>query len=727
MDSPGYTACYAVAVFTPLHQTFTYLGPAGLAAGHRVRVPFGHREVTGIVVAPTTAPESSTLHLKPLAAIPDTEPLLNQEQCDLAHWIHRYYHAAIGEAFELLLPPGTRGGQALPASKPARTLTLSARGRAVTPDQLRGKKQQMLLRQLQQHSQLTRQDLKGLAISPATINGLIKEQLAEWHETAPEPVSPNKDSTLSLSDDQQGVLDLVTQPEQIGRPQLLLGATGSGKTEIYIEWARQVLRQGRQCLILLPEIGLTPQMVSRFSHRLGMPVAQLHSGMGDSARYRVWQGLKQGQVGLVLGTRSAVLAPFADLGLIIVDEEHDASYKQQDGVRYHARDLALVRARKLGCPIMLGSATPALESLHNATQGRFQRHDLPRRADQGDAVRSLIDLNRHAVTHGLSTPLVTAIDDHLQRQQQVMLFLNRRGIAPSMICEACGTVQHCPNCTAYVTYHEHPARLLCHHCGWSHRPPYPCESCGETRLVPLGLGTAGLENYLRRRWPDAALWRIDRDSVKNAEDWGRLNSEIQSGQPGILVGTQMLAKGHDYPNVTLTGILDADNGLFSADFRAFERTAQLLTQVSGRAGRRRTRAEILLQTRLPDHPLLNEFLRTDYAELAEQLLKERTQAQMPPLSHLALVRADHPDEATALSFLQTLRDIMPLPDDVQSIGPMPALMSRRAGQHRMLWQLKSRARAPLHQALDSVVLTVSKGMKTPSQLSWGIDVDPLEF
>ncbi|MEX1056694.1 MAG: primosomal protein N', partial [Natronospirillum sp.] len=296
-----------------------------------------------------------------------------------------------------------------------------------------------------------------------------------------------------------------------------------------------------------------------------------------------------------------------------------------------------------------------------------------------------------------------------------------------MICDACGTIQHCPNCSAYVTYHENPARLLCHHCGWHHRPPYPCESCGETRLMPLGLGTAGLEPYLRRRWPDYKIWRIDRDSVKQAEDWAVLNSEIQAGTPGILLGTQMLAKGHDYPNVTLTGILDADNGLFSADFRAFERTAQLLTQVSGRAGRRRARAEILLQTRLPEHPLLNRFLSEDYPTLAQRLLAERQEAAMPPFSFLALIRADHPDEATALQFLQQLRDILPLPDTVQGIGPMPALMSKRAGHHRMLWLLKGTQRAPLHYVLDSAVLTITQTLKIPGKLSWGVDVDPLEF
>ncbi|WP_167856007.1 primosomal protein N' [Natronospirillum operosum] len=714
---------YAVAVFCPLHQTFTYTGPPGLARGQRVRVAFGNRQAGGIITGSADSVPTN-LRLKPIQQVPDTEPLLPESLCALAEWMARYYHAPIGEAYELCLPAAARPGLALPATRSPHSLTLTERGRALAPDQLKGAKRQQLVRQLQQHSTLSRDELKALDISKASADSLVRDELAAWQQESHVRPRPAPESNLTLSAAQQSVLTEL----QAGRaPQLLLGVTGSGKTELYIEWCRQILQQGRQCLILLPEIGLTPQMVARFSQRLGMPVEQLHSGMGDAARLRVWRDLAANKVPLVLGTRSSVLAPFADLGLIIVDEEHDGSYKQQDGVRYHARDVALWRAHQAACPILLGSATPALETLQNAVTGRYQRHDLPRRSDQGEVARSLLDLNRHPVAHGLSAPLVERMDDHLQHGRQVMLFLNRRGIAPSMICEACGTIQHCPNCSAYVTYHENPARLLCHHCGWSHRPPYPCEHCGETRLVPLGLGTAGLEQYLQQRWPDTTIWRIDRDRIRNQDDWARINSEVQAGQSGILLGTQMLAKGHDYPNVTLTGILDADSGLFSADFRAFERTAQLLTQVSGRAGRRRARAEILLQTRLPEHPLLNQFLRDDYSTLAQRLLDERQQADMPPFSHLALLRADHPEEETAWGFLHELSRILALPDGVQAVGPMPAMMSRRAGQYRMLWLLKATRRAPLHQALDSAVLTIARGMKIPSRLSWGVDVDPIEF
>ncbi len=720
------SARYAVAVFCPLHQAFTYTGPDGLRRGQRVRVPFGSREIGGVITGPSAGnPEG--IRLRAIAQAPESEPLLPDSLCELAEWLARYYHAPIGEAYELCLPAAARPGLPLPQERAQQQLSLTSLGRAVDPGQLRGERRQALIRLLQQHSHLTRTELKQHEISKATADSLCRDELAGWTAPQFERPAPARESALALSPAQQALLDQLQTPDGARQPQLLLGATGSGKTELYIEWARQVLLAGRQCLILLPEIGLTPQMVSRFSQRLGMDVAQLHSGMTDTARLRVWRGLARNDIPLVLGTRSAILAPFADLGLIVVDEEHDGSYKQQDGVRYHARDVALWRAHKAGCPVLLGSATPALESLQNARRGRYRRHDLPRREEQGDVARSLIDLNRHAVAHGLSTPLVERMDDHLHHGRQVMLFLNRRGIAPSMICEACGTLQHCPNCSAYVTYHEQPARLLCHHCGWSHRPPYPCESCGETRLVPLGLGTAGLEQYLRQRWPDSAVWRIDRDSIRQAEDWAQVNSEIQAGRPGILLGTQMLAKGHDYPNVTLTGIIDADGGLFSADFRAFERTAQLLTQVSGRAGRRRARAEILLQTRLPEHPLLNQFLRDDYSTLADRLLEERQHADMPPFSHLALVRADHTDEATALQFLTELSGIMSLPAGVSAVGPMPALMSRRAGHYRMLWLLKASQRGPLHQALDSIVLTITRGMKVPGKLSWGIDVVPLEF
>ena len=709
-----------MAVFCPLHQTFTYLGPPGLQRGQRVRVPFGARELTAVVLEP--AAQAPNQPLKPIKSIPDTAPLMPPSLCALADWISQYYHAPIGQAYELCLPTLARKGLSIKPAKTQSLLALTARGRACLPEQRRGPRQQALLRALQQHSQLSSEDLRPFSRAPQL--ALIEAKLAQWV-----PAKANTqvaDSTLVLSTQQQHILQrLMAAPAW--PPQVLYGATGSGKTELYIEWARSVLKAGQQCLILLPEIGLTPQMVNRFQSRLGITVGQYHSGMGEQARWRVWQQLASGDLGLVLGTRSAVLAPFANLGLIVVDEEHDPSYKQQDGLRYQARDVALWRARATECPILLGSATPGLETLHNVQQRGFQLHQLDRRTQQADVARSLIDLKRHPVAHGLSAPLVERIEEHLEQGQQVMLFLNRRGIAPSMMCEACGTIQSCPNCSAYPTYHKHPPRLLCHHCGWRTHPPYPCQSCAATRLVPLGLGTAGLAEYLGQRWPNTPLWRMDRDSIKGAQDWQTLNEAIYQGQPGILLGTQMLAKGHDFPNVTLTGIIDADSGLFSADFRAFERTAQLLTQVSGRAGRRQNRAEVLVQTRLPDHPLLNQFLEQDYLTLAHSLLAQREQSAMPPYTHLAVIRADHAQPETALQFLQTLQSHTPLAAGVLSLGPMPALMNRRAGLHRMIWQLKAAARKPLHQTLMASVHVLQSSVKVPSGLSWSIDVDPIEF
>lgn len=717
---------YSVAVFTPLHQTFSYQGSVGISPGSRVRVPFANREVTGIVLGRGEAPPG--IQLKAIQQVADDTPMLPPELLQLGTWMSTYYHAPIGECFELLLPALARPGQPVPAPEQRQQWVLTANGRAISVDQLNGSKRQILIRTLQQQGSLPTTELSTLGISLATARSLARDELIQLDNVTPDQAHtpPLSQSTLTLSAEQQTLLDQLLSLPADAPPQLLLGATGSGKTEIYIEWCRTRLAQGKQCLVLLPEIGLTPQMVSRFSARLGFNVAQLHSGMSDKARWRVWQGLSSGDIKLVLGTRSAILAPFADLGLIIVDEEHDGSYKQQDGVRYHARDLAIWRAQQQSCPILLGSATPSLESLANAERGRFQQHTLARRAEQGEVARSLIDITRHATVAGLSAPLAERISDHLAQGQQVMLFLNRRGIAPSMACTQCGTVQQCPNCSAYVTYHQRPARLLCHHCGWSHRPPYPCESCGATSLEPLGIGTAGLEEQLRAHWPDTALWRIDRDTVKKREDWATLNSEIHSGKPGILLGTQMLAKGHDYPNVTLTAILDADSGLFSADFRAFERTAQLLTQVSGRAGRRSARAEVVVQTRLPEHPLLNQFLNHDYASMANQLLHERQHTDMPPFSYLATVRADHPQEEQAAQFLDQLSQALAPSSPVRGIGPMPALMSKRAGQHRQLWLLRSPSRPALHHQLKRVVQHLS-AHRTPSGLRWSIDVDPQEF
>lgn len=715
---------YDVAVFVPLHTTFSYLGPANVRAGTRVRVPFGHRECTGIVLDETNAPADVTL--KPFIDIPDTEPLLPADSLALGHWLSRYYHAPLGDCMELLLPALARQGTALPAPKPRLVVCLTHKGRAIAAQQLTGKKRQALVSALHSQGDIPQAELKALNISLATARSLERDELVQIQPEVQAVAAQPSANTLSLTTAQADILGQLLALPDTAEPQVLLGATGSGKTEIYIEWCRTTLQAGQQCLVLLPEIGLTPQMISRFSARLGMTVAQLHSGMSDLARLRVWQGLQDGTVLLVLGTRSAVLAPFHDLGLIIVDEEHDGSYKQHDGVRYHARDVAIWRAHQQGCPILLGSATPSLETLANAERGRYNLHTLPRRADQGEVARSLVDITRHATTAGLSNPLVERITDHLQQGQQVMLFLNRRGMAPSMVCTACGTIQQCPHCSAYVTYHQRPARLLCHHCGWSHRPPYPCESCHATSLEPLGIGTAGLEEQLRAHWPDVALWRIDRDNIKHADDWATINAEIHSGKSGILLGTQLLAKGHDYPNVTLTGIVDADSGLFSADFRSYERMAQLLTQVSGRAGRRSARAEVIVQTRLPDHPLFDQFLRTDYFTMATQLLRERQQVGMPPFSFLATVRADHVEEEQAAQFLSDLSNTLALPTAVTGLGPMPALMSKRAGLYRQLWLLRSTERKTLHTALEQIIEHCAQ-RRPPSGISWGIDVDPYEF
>lgn len=721
---PSEHHCYAIAVFSPLPTPLAYTGPPGLHPGTRVQAPLGSRSVCGIVLGRTEPPDG--VRLRALSPTAGEGALLPESLLALGDWLTRYYHAPPGDVYELITPALARRNDPLPDTQTSSLLSLTERGAALNPEQLRGHRQQALLGRLQVQERVTRDELRAHDFSTSTVRRICDQGLATWvNEPVPADTVPDPHSGLVLTGEQQEALSHMRGDPD--RPQLLLGATGSGKTELYIEWARDILRSGRQCLVLLPEIGLTPQMVHRFRTRLGMPVNQFHSGMTARARWQTWQAMATGTARIALGTRSAVLLPMAQPGLIVVDEEHDPSYKQWDGVRYHARDVAVWRARHEQCAIVLGSATPSLESLNNAIHERYALHRLARRSDQGEVARSLVDLRRHKVAHGVSDALAGRVDDHLSHGNQVMLFLNRRGTAPSMVCDQCGTVQQCPNCSAYLTFHQGPARLLCHHCAWHHPPPYPCESCAATQLTPVGIGTAGLEDYLHQRWPDTPVWRIDRDNVRSADDWQVMNEGIQSGKPGILVGTQMLAKGHDYPNVTLTGILDADSGLFSADFRAMERSAQLLTQVSGRAGRRRARAEVILQSRLPDHPLLNDFLSRDYEALARQLLSDREHALMPPFSHLATIRADHPDEATAFRFLHQVQTGVTLPEGVNGVGPMPALMSRRAGQFRMLWLLQSKARRPLHDGLDRIAQFIADKAAVPGRLTWGVDVDPLEF
>jgi primosomal protein N' (replication factor Y) len=509
---------------------------------------------------------------------------------------------------------------------------------------------------------------------------------------------------------------------------LLYGVTGSGKTEVYLHAIATVLTRGQQVLVLVPEIALTPQLIGRFRGRFDAPLAVLHSGLNDSERLAAWRSAREGTARIVIGTRSAIFSPLLRPGLIIIDEEHDPSFKQQDGFRYSARDLALVRAQRLGIPVVLGSATPSLETLARARKQPETLSHLPERAGSARPPRlALVDLRKHAVTQGIATPTIMAIQRHLEAGGQVMLFINRRGYAPVLFCPSCGWSAHCRRCDAHLTVHARGRDLICHHCGSQEPMLGGCPNCFAD-VKPVGQGTERIEETLQQMFADAPLARIDRDSMRRKGELEATLARVDRGEIRILVGTQMLTKGHDFPRVTLVVVLNADQGLFSTDFRAPERLAQTIVQVAGRAGRAERPGEVLIQTEYPDHPLLKLLLTGGYGVFAEGALTEREQSSWPPFARIALLRAEANDQNAPLQFLQAARKaanayVVP---GVKLLGPAPAPMERRAGRFRAQLLLHAPTHSPL-QKFMSGWLTAIAALPEARRVRWSIDVDAAEL
>ncbi len=541
------------------------------------------------------------------------------------------------------------------------------------------------------------------------------------------PVSEHQDSALMLNASQQNALSSVLAAKQDFRVFLLDGVTGSGKTEVYLQVMQALLVDNKQVLVLVPEISLTPQTIERFRARFHVPVVTLHSGLTDRARLHAWLAARDGSAKIVIGTRSAVFTPFANLGLIIVDEEHDASFKQQDRFRYHARDLAVMRAHFLQIPVVLGSATPSLESLQNAKRERYGYLNLPERAGTASLPTfQLVNLQQHTVDEGLSAPLVQAIREHLAQDNQVMLFLNRRGFAPVLYCASCKWIAPCRRCDARMVYHRKPLRLHCHHCDAQAAVPACCPECSMSTLEPVGLGTQRLEQVLQQHFPGIPVMRVDRDNTRRKGAMQNLLEQINTNQKAILLGTQMLAKGHHFPNVTLVGIVDADNGLFSADFRAAEQMGQLLLQVAGRAGRAEKKGNVIIQTRYPDHPLLQILIQQGYTHFSDYLLNERKQSLLPPFAHFAIFRAEAYEEKQAVQFLTQVKErCQGLLTQVEVLGPVPALVAKRKGLHCQHLLLKAERRGPLQDSLKNLLQAIEE-FTTPTKVKWTLDVDPVE-
>ena len=737
------TLILRIAVPSPLDRTFDYLPPpdcdlSALAPGVRVRVPFGHRDVIGFLVgtADGTAVVPDALRLA--HAILDAEPVLSAETLNFLQWAQRYYHHPPGEVLATALPTLLRQGEpAIPPDIPVRW-RITAAGRealAIGTALRRSAGQRLLLEHLAPYpAGLTTVSLRTTARNPSAIlrtlraKGWVEPHAAPGPENPPNPCSRSNLARPVLNEAQAAAVAAVAA--ELGHFQafLLEGITGSGKTEVYICLIEAVLARGRQALVLVPEIGLTPQLLSRFHERLPGPLAVMHSGLTDRERLNAWLLARDGLARVVVGTRSAVFAPLRTAGLLIVDEEHDSSLKQQDGFRYHGRDLAVMRGQQLNIPVVLGSATPALETYHNAQRGRYTRLSLPERVGGGrESPIEVVDLRRQRLTEGLSQPLLARAGEHLARNEQVLLFLNRRGFAPVLFCHECGWLSQCHHCDARMTIHLRQGQLICHHCGDQRAVERACPLCGSVDLRALGQGTERLENALQTAFPDIPITRIDRDSTRRRGSLEVLLAGITAGSARLLIGTQMLAKGHHFPDVTLVGIVDADQGLYGIDFHASERMAQLILQVAGRAGRADKPGTVLIQTHQPGHPLLQILVSQGYPAFAAATLAERKAALLPPFTYQALLRAEATTAEQATAFLRAgLALAETIADGVELLGPAPAPMERRAGHYRAQLLAQAVQRQDLHRFLDLWVPRL-RAKKRDQRIRWSLDVDPIEL
>ncbi len=735
IDSSALLYRVRVAVPVYLFDCFDYLLSQQqyeqAEVGARVAVSFGRQNLVGIIMQklPPDEPLDPRFKLKNITELLDDRAIIDETVLNLLKWSAQYYQFPIGEVVHSALPTLLRQGK--PYNLLARTwklLDMNAESKV-----RRSEKQQDAYKVLKLHPVGTAENILNMAgIETATLKALTKKEICEC-VLEPQDFSPQvvqmAQMPLSANEEQKRAIAQVLKFKNKYQAFLLDGLTGSGKTEVYLQIMEQVLKQGKQVLVLVPEIGLTPQTISRFQSRFHCHIALLHSGLNDSKRLQAWQAAETGKASIILGTRSAIYTPMPHLGLIILDEEHDLSFKQQEGFRYHARDVALYRAHLQQCPVVLGSATPSIDSFALVENGKMQSLELNQRA--GSALMPkihILDLKVAQKQHGISLLLIQEIQKRLERKEQVLVFLNRRGYAPVLICDSCGWQAQCPHCDANFTVHRQPYQHLhCHHCGTIHRMPEHCPSCNHTELKPLGMGTAKVEEHLNELFPDHDVIRVDRDSTSRVGSWQKIYDKIQKSEPAILLGTQMLAKGHHFPYVTLVAILDIDSGLLSVDFRATERTAQLIVQVSGRAGRGERKGDVYLQTLRPDHALLNTLVQENYRTFAKQTLKERQIAMMPPFRYAALIRCESKQQNLNTDFLQKhaalLRQYPDLALDIW--GPIPAPMERKAGRYQSHMVLLSADRARLHYYLKDWWQNMLSDK--PSTMKLTLDIDPQEL
>jgi len=726
-----------VAVPVPLYRTFDYLAPDGVGIdqfkpGIRLEVPFGKNQKTGVLIECVAESGIDLAKLKLITRIIDTEPLLSRLDLALLHWASWYYHHPLGEVIGTAFPAALRQGKPALVDSPA-YYVLTEQGLQADVSLLkRSPKQAQLISIFQQQvGHVLSED--ELALWDKTWRSVVKpllvKKLLELSRQPAVEKSLLNQAELMCNAHQQAAIDLVCDNLDRFSVFLLEGVTGSGKTEVYMQIIRAVLERGQQVLLLLPEITLTPQLEERFRKRYAVPISISHSKLTDNQRQASWLQIQSGQSSILLGTRSALFTPLKNPGLIILDEEHDSSFKQQEGFRFSARDVAIMRAKMLNIPIILGSATPALETLHNAAKQRYQLLQLPNRAGSSVApALHLLDIRNKKLTEGLSEILITEIRKTLAKNEQVLLFLNRRGFAPTLICHSCGWVARCGHCDANLVIHYEENRLRCHHCAQEQVLMQQCPACTAKQLLPLGLGTERVEKVLAELFAGKTIVRLDRDSTRRKGSLENYLDQINQGQVDIILGTQMLAKGHHFVGVTLVAIVDVDSGLFSIDFHAAEKMAQMIVQVAGRAGRAEKPGRVIMQTRHPDHPLLTTLISQDYNSFAQIALSERQEAMLPPFSYQALLRAQTKDPQLALQFL---RDVSQLAQQHNSgnslvLGPVAAPMAKRAGLYRYQLLLQNDNRQALHGLLDNLVPNIA-GLKLAAKVRWSVDVDPVDL
>ncbi|WP_027696432.1 primosomal protein N' [Vibrio litoralis] len=725
-----------VALPVPLDKCFDYLIPNYLfpVIGGRVSVPFGRQTLIGIVVGIVDHSDFPIEQLKPIKACLDAKPVWPKSLYQLLHWCSQFYQYPLGDTLAMALPSLLKKGKPADFTSLKEWHITEAGKNQLAAGFGRAHLQAKVVRMLD-HGPLPHQAMIDEEISSATLKTLQDKGWIEAKHTQPtQPKWPaqleNEQHKPHLNEEQAIAVASINNHPGFGCF-LIDGVTGSGKTEVYLSIIKPVLEQGKQALVLVPEIGLTPQTINRFKRRFNVPVEVMHSGLNDTERLNAWLSARDKQAGIIIGTRSALFTPFANLGIIIVDEEHDASYKQQDTLRYHARDVAVMRGHKENFPVVLGSATPALETLHNAKTGKYHYLSLSKRAGNAQpAKHHVLDIKGLYLEGGLSAPLIAQMRRHLNAGNQVMLFLNRRGFSPALMCHECGWLAECKRCDAYYTFHQGSQEIRCHHCG-SQRPVIQqCQGCGSTQLVSVGVGTEQLEKQLELLFPEFKTIRIDRDSTRRK---GSLESALQSirnGEYQILIGTQMLAKGHHFPDVTLVGLLDVDGSLYSSDFRASERLAQLFIQVAGRSGRASKPGEVLLQTHHPEHALLQSLLHKDYQHFAQTALEERKMAQLPPYSFLTLFRAEGNNNEDVEAFLRQIRHTIeanPLYDEqCMVLGPMPAPLAKRAGKYRWQLMLQVATRSQMQRLIGSSKPAIQL-LPLAKKVRWNMDIEPQDL